>query len=274
MKEINYQTFNNLYDTEPKAKTICWDELKDRAVAPIPYSFPNKNLYPMWNFATGGCNAVNLTQLDVLVLDYDGTDTNLGFWYDIDFEYLIHQTLSSDAERPRYRVLVPLSEPISAKCNTHAYYQLFDYLEQAGGLDGMDFSCCTLGRRFFQPIGGKNLKLEKFWVRFPVVKKTRLWQYRPSEFTDFEPPQRKVSTNYKDRVHNQGRNTTLGSMCSAMIYNGEDDNFIKSELLFYDEMNEIPLFSDPTETYFNGNVDEAVMKFITNFRKSIGKKLK
>ena len=262
--KIKYKTYTNLYDQKPIKKELAWHELKTRADTPLPYNFQNKNHYPLWNFLVDD-------ELYAIVLDYDNGG-ELSYWHDVDFDFLIHQTLSSKTELPRYRAVVPLREPIPVKEATKAYYELWAYMERTDGLKGMDYSCSSLDRRFFQPAGGKNLQDEKYWTRKCLAANPRLWEYRNSS-TDFTPPKRE-SGGFAGRVANQGRNTTLGSMCSAMIYNGEPFAFIVEELLFYDAQNEVPLFTDPSEQYFakTGDGQKAVEMFVNNYIGSIKKK--
>ena len=202
---------------------------------------PLVGFYSLKNEKAPRCDD-NIDKIYALALDYEetyGTVPTLDE-FEVPFEHLIYTTPSHTEALPRYRVVVPLAEPISPDKIPHAFSELLEWVP----LSGLDPSCADVSRSFFvhssktpQPFThprklGTGLYFEPLLVDTELYDK---WQKTPRP-----KPINGVSTG--------GRNDTLKAQACAAIGIGKSIDEVVKELVDYDQTyHNPPLFMDSSE---------------------------
>lgn len=154
MPTLPVSLFTRAHETDPIAEELDLDALVDPSQWPKTHSKSENVLFSPALYPPGasrGNEAVR--ELTALVLDYDdGTtpDTAFAAWDGI--ERYLHSTFSSSPQRPKFRLVIPLHEPVPA----HAWLKFWQLAtEVAEGTP--DPNCKDPSRMFFAPaIPGKG----------------------------------------------------------------------------------------------------------------------
>lgn len=114
--------FDCIKDNVAKPQLRTWDELLDRIAKPVIRAEKDGPLFSPATFDPPKRGKKNVTEVSMLVLDYDhhaSIDADCAPWRDLELTFAVYTTFSSyqvtesnpDAEE-RFRVMIPLLEPI------------------------------------------------------------------------------------------------------------------------------------------------------------------
>jgi hypothetical protein len=136
-------TFSNKRDNRPKLQSITWDGIVERIRNPVVRIEKDGPAFSPARFDPARRAKDNVREIWMLVLDYDvggSWRVDLKPWRDLGIRFAAHTThshqrMTSDHTEPadRFRVIIPLLEPISAA----EFDKLFEwaYRRSGGKLD-------------------------------------------------------------------------------------------------------------------------------------------
>lgn len=152
---FNLSFFNNKRDNEPKHKDMAWDEFLKFCETPKVRATKDGRLFSSATFKGTRLNE-NAISVSMLVLDYDHNadwQADLAVWERAGYTYLAYTSYShlrvtaehAKAEQ-RFRVVLPLTEPISAEL----YAQLWNWAYKVTS-GKIDVNTSDVSRMFYLP---------------------------------------------------------------------------------------------------------------------------
>lgn len=203
----------------------------------------------------------DITAVDAVVLDFDNHESDVT--PEIVAERLPdvtccwHTTFSHSPIHWKWRLIVPLYEPIPAHLYEAAWGELYDKL----GHTGIDVTSRDHARCYFVPSCTEAALPDASHG----AQNGTLWRYQGAGAVAL--PVRSLQA--------AGRNDRLKAIVAAMLSRSETFDDTVREVIAADAKHEVPLFSDPAEPQYHGmTVDSAARQFVLNVAKSVQRRQK
>lgn len=254
----------------PQAKEFVRDLSFDELIAVFNSSKESKvknavDLFSFFSFRKNYRENDNAKEVCAVVLDIDNKtavteidDIQLGY------NHIIYTTHSDTAERPRFRVIIPLDQAID---RSDYYHLVCGILDELGLPEGLDKGSFDISRCYYFPSHNErsprfiSIKDKEFLPAIDFIEEGKNCEYRVSQAYEGESV-----------LKYEGRNDHLKAVCTAMLHKGQSLEDIVLRLLELDQNNSVPLFSDPRESqYKKGDAENNALKFVCNIRRTLTK---
>lgn len=194
---LNITVFNDVFAKEKKEHELTWAQIVERMIN--PHLFPSKGACPLIKLAEFGDTPngsgsyrydANLKKVFGIEVDYDGEEITpeeaAQRLQEKSVEALIYTSASHTEEKPRWRILAPLTRPKSAKERSY-YVGLLNGIFE-GQLAGESFTASQtyyFGKvnDAYKAIHVEGLTLDSFGDSLPNIPK----QEKPRVAIGFEP---------------------------------------------------------------------------------------
>ena len=162
-KIFKISLFDNHFMTTPKIAEVSLRNLAKALMMPaVSYPVKEKGTLPLWsptNFA-GKRSGANAIEISCLVFDLDdGTDWAWRLGWN-EYHYIAHTSFSHTEDKHKWRIILPLEEPIVAKDwkrAAQAAKQLWDRIIREGEPDSNALTdCARMFYRYATPARGDN----------------------------------------------------------------------------------------------------------------------
>lgn len=143
-REIVFSLFDNCKDNTPKPKVTNWSGLVE-LLCSVPYTELAKEDQPAWSpalYKVGATRAnENVVMLSCLCYDIDNgmspADTQLRLDLD-NIPHIIYSSYTSTKDHPRWRLVLPLNQPVPPQGFKELYHQVGDDVLGEGNYDNCD----------------------------------------------------------------------------------------------------------------------------------------
>lgn len=257
MEKLKIATANNRYCKAWKNVRISWSDFIKRLKIPVTTSetqgeYRNMTKSEQDNIKDVGCYVCgylkegkrrneSLAYRSMITLDADFAginfveDTSILFEYD----YIIHSTKKSTKDKPRYRLIAPLSR----NCNADEYEAVARYIAGYLGIEQFDDTTYQASRLMYYPSISQNQEYE-FYAENKnapvevdkILKKYDNWEDRTTWATS-----ERTSTQLKRDIRKQQnpleKDGLIGAFCNVYDIETAIDTFLPSEYTKEDNSN-------------------------------------
>jgi P4 family phage/plasmid primase-like protien len=154
--------FKSKKDNAPKAQTFTWNDFFERFRVPHVRTDKDGESFAPATFI-GKRAKENVESVSMLVLDYDhdaNFDVDFSVWRDLGFTLLAYTTHSHKENAQRFRIVLPLKEPISAA----DFPRLWKWAALLAG-GKIDKAASDASRMFYTPSKASATSKHRFEVR-------------------------------------------------------------------------------------------------------------
>jgi putative DNA primase/helicase len=155
LKSLAICTFDSLTDNYPSSATLAWPEdfndwletpVKERAALWSPVTYKPGGL------RVQGQTEANIATVHAVVLDYDGKPQSVSIEKATEvwggFEHVVYTTFQHTPEKPRFRLVMPLSRPVT----TSEFRRIWGWVQKHAAENGAGFDPLSdPGRIYFIP---------------------------------------------------------------------------------------------------------------------------
>ncbi len=264
MSDLIFTVYKNQRETTPIA-TIKgnWEKVFKELVSPRKgIKDVNLCLFGAYDLDVGGSrNDMSVTQVTALVLDYDKNPVPIE-QIDLPFLHFRYETTSSIPGARRYRVVVPLENPIVGENLGQLLKEALTSLFEYAPTQGFDVGSGDLSRAYYWMTPEREYYPKQI-EPLPFFKPTF---GDSSIFDELKELAKKSKSN--------GRNDTLKAQASKALFLGKSIETVALEILTYDKQYHTPpLFEDAKEWSDRNTPSVRSVLFTSRIYSSISSKI-